>query len=171
MKKIIALVLAVILVFSFSVIGLAEEKSSPVVLKIGEHEFTLEDMNYMYVSTFMGMYDYYYNLYASYGVDIAQILDVTRPLSEQVIDENLSWHQYVLDYTVDSLITITGIYDQAMATGFVLPEDYQTDIDTLEEQTAEREKAEAEEAARLERLANPTTEDLLKSILEEIRKS
>lgn len=41
----------------------------------------------------------------------------------------------------------------------------------LEEQTAEREKAEAEEAARLERLANPTTEDLLKSILEEIRKS
>ena len=142
MKKIIALVLAVILVFSFSVIGLAEEKSSPVVLKIGEHEFTLEDMNYMYVSTFMGMYDYYYNLYASYGVDIAQILDVTRPLSEQVIDENLSWHQYVLDYTVDSLITITGIYDQAMATGFVLPEDYQTDIDTLEEQTAELAAAE-----------------------------
>ncbi len=32
-------------------------------------------------------------------------------------------------------------------------------------------KAEAEEAARQERLANPTTEDLLKSILEELKKN
>ncbi len=35
---------------------------------------------------------------------------------------------------------------------------------------AEKAKAEAEEKARLERLANPTTEDLLKQILEEMRK-
>ena len=34
---------------------------------------------------------------------------------------------------------------------------------------AERAKAEAEEKARLERLANPTTEDLLKEILEQIK--
>ena len=39
----------------------------------------------------------------------------------------------------------------------------------LEEE--ERAKAEAEEKARLERLANPTTEDLLKQILEEMKKS
>ena len=35
---------------------------------------------------------------------------------------------------------------------------------------AEQAKAEAEEKARLERLANPTTEDLLKEILAELRK-
>ena len=40
----------------------------------------------------------------------------------------------------------------------------------IAEETAEREKAEAEEKARLERLANPTTEDLLKEILEVIKK-
>lgn len=34
----------------------------------------------------------------------------------------------------------------------------------------ERAKAEAEEKARLERLANPTTEDLLKEILEQLKK-
>lgn len=39
----------------------------------------------------------------------------------------------------------------------------------LEEEAA-RAKAEAEEKARLERLANPTTEDLLKQILEEMKK-
>lgn len=38
----------------------------------------------------------------------------------------------------------------------------------LEEEA--RAKAEAEEKARLERLANPTTEDLLKQILEEMKK-
>ena len=40
----------------------------------------------------------------------------------------------------------------------------------LEEEAA-RVKAEEEEKARLERLANPTTEDLLKEILEEMRKT
>ena len=39
----------------------------------------------------------------------------------------------------------------------------------LEEEAA-KAKAEAEEKARLERLANPTTEDLLKDILAELRK-
>ncbi len=39
----------------------------------------------------------------------------------------------------------------------------------LEEEAAQA-KAEAEEKARLERLANPTTEDLLKDILAELRK-
>ena len=38
------------------------------------------------------------------------------------------------------------------------------------EEEAEKAKAEAEEKARLERLANPTTEDLLKDILAELRK-
>ena len=36
---------------------------------------------------------------------------------------------------------------------------------------AAAEKAAAEEAARLEREANPTTEDLLKSILAELKKN
>ena len=39
----------------------------------------------------------------------------------------------------------------------------------LVEEKAEKDKAEAEEKARLERLANPTTEDLLKDILAELK--
>lgn len=39
----------------------------------------------------------------------------------------------------------------------------------LAEETVAKEKAEAEEQARLERLANPTTEDLLKEILETLK--
>ena len=40
----------------------------------------------------------------------------------------------------------------------------------LEEEEAARVAAEAEEQARLEREANPTTEDLLKQILEQMKK-
>lgn len=40
----------------------------------------------------------------------------------------------------------------------------------LAEEEAAKQKAEAEEKARLERLANPTAEDLLKAILEEMKK-
>ncbi len=46
---------------------------------------------------------------------------------------------------------------------------YFEDKKKSEEEAAAKKKAEEEEAARLERLANPTTEDLLKSILEELK--
>ena len=47
---------------------------------------------------------------------------------------------------------------------------YMTEKNRLEEEEAARAAAEAEEKARLEREANPTTEDLLKQILKEIKK-
>ena len=47
---------------------------------------------------------------------------------------------------------------------------YMAEKNRLEEEEAARAAAEAEEKARLEREANPTTEDLLKQILEEIKK-
>ncbi len=46
---------------------------------------------------------------------------------------------------------------------------YFEDKKKAEEEAAQQKKAEEEEAARLERLANPTTEDLLKEILAELK--
>ena len=48
--------------------------------------------------------------------------------------------------------------------------DFMEEKKRLFEEQAAKEKAEAEEKARLERLDNPTTEDLLKAILEEMKK-
>lgn len=47
---------------------------------------------------------------------------------------------------------------------------YMAEKHRLEEEEAARAAAEAEEQARLEREANPTTEDLLKQILEQMKK-
>ncbi len=138
MKKFLAMLVAVMLVLSFAGCSGEEapeaEGESPVALKIGEREFTVEDMNYMYITSFN---DVYYSFYSYYGQNISYIVDVTKPLEEQMIAENMSWHQYIVDVAISTTKSIVGVYEKALAEGFVLPEDYQTDLDTLEEQLDE----------------------------------
>ena len=138
MKKIVALLLAAIMMISVFA-GCSGETpeakgESSVALKIGDMEFTTEDMNYMYVVSFNDLYNYYYS---AYGNSISYILDVTKPLEEQMLDENTSWHQYITDIAVGTTKSIVGVYNKVKAEGFVLPEDYQTDLDTLEQQLDE----------------------------------
>ncbi|MBQ3531374.1 MAG: peptidylprolyl isomerase [Oscillospiraceae bacterium] len=140
MKRFFAVFLAAMLLIS-AFAGCSSEKApeetggeSPVAIKIGNTEFTVEDVDYMYVTTFNDMYNYYASTYGNY---ISAIIDITKPLDEQMIDETTSWHQYIVDYTVNSLKSFTGIYEKAIAEGFVLPEEYQADLDTLEQQLDE----------------------------------
>ena len=139
MKKIIAFLLAAMLLIT-AFAGCSGEKKaeddspSPVALKVGEMEFTVEDMNYMYMTTFNDVYNTFYSYYGSY---ISAILDITKPLEEQMIEEDLSWHQYIVDITKDTTVTIASIYQIGKEEGFVLPELYQNDIDTLDEQLEE----------------------------------
>ena len=53
-----------------------------------------------------------------------------------MLDENRSWHQYIVEITMDSTKAVAGVYQTAMENGFVLPEEYQKDIDTFDEQLA-----------------------------------
>ena len=133
MKKIIAVIIAAMLVLAgFSGCASEEaEKESSVALKIGNAEYTEEEVNYIYVATFNEIYNYYYSAYGEY---ISTLVDVTVPLEEQTVDGTRSWHEYLLDATVNTLTQITGINEKATEAGFVLPEEYQKDLDTFEEQ-------------------------------------
>ena len=118
MKRFFAVFLAAMLLIS-AFAGCSSEKApeetggeSPVAIKIGNTEFTVEDVDYMYVTTFNDMYNYYASTYGNY---ISAIIDITKPLDEQMIDETTSWHQYIVDYTVNSLKSFTGIYEKAIA--------------------------------------------------------
>lgn len=141
MKKILAVLMAVMLMLSvFAGCASSETEAqgeSPVAIKIGEMEYTVADVEYMYVSTFNEIYYNLYYTYSSYGIDVSTIVDITKPLEEQMIEEGKSWHEYVLDYTVSTLSSITGIYEEAVANGFVLPEDYQEDLDSFSQQLEE----------------------------------
>ncbi len=136
MKKIIAFLLAAMLLMTIFAGCSGEQKTeedlpSPVAFKVGEMEFTVEDMNYMYMTSFNDVYNTFYNYYGEY---LSYLLDVTKPLEEQMLDENRSWHQYIVEITMDSTKAVAGVYQTAMENGFVLPEDYQKDIDTFDEQ-------------------------------------
>ena len=133
MKKILAMLLAAILVLSLSGFS-AKETESPVALRIDDMEFTVEDMNYMYITSFNDVYN---NLYSYYGQNLSYILDVTKPLEEQIMGADTSWHQYILDVAIGTTKSAAGVYKKAIEEGFVLPEDYQKDLDTLEEQLDE----------------------------------
>ena len=134
MKRFFAVLIAAMLVL-ISFAGCASEAEenagSSVALKIGNTEFTVADVDYMYATTFYDVYNYYASSYGSY---ISAIIDITKPLEEQTFDGSITWHDYILDYTVNSLVSLTGIYEEAVANNFVLPEEYQADFDTLEEQ-------------------------------------
>lgn len=141
MKKIVAVIMAMVLCLAFFA-GCAEtevfaaEKSdidySKTALRIGDMEFSVNDVNFMYVGLFNQMYS---SLVSYYGDYLSSIIDITKPLEEQMLDESTTWHQYIMDYCVDSFITNTAAYKAAKADpDFVIPEEYQTDLDTLEEQ-------------------------------------
>ena len=141
MKRIFAVLIAAMLmltVFAGCASSEAEaENGSAVALKIGNTEYTVNDVQYMYVATFNEVYSNLYYTYSSYGIDVSTIVDISKPLEEQMVDETKTWHEYVLDYTVNTLKSITGVYEEAIANGFVLPEEYQTDLDSFSQQLEE----------------------------------
>ncbi len=133
---IIAVIIAVAVIFGVAISGGsessdAEKYGDEIVYKVSETEFTLNEFNFMYISLFNELYS---NLYNYYGDYISGVIDLTKPLEEQMVNETTSWHQYVVDYTTDTLKNLTGLYNAAVAEGFVLPEEYQTDLDSIEEQ-------------------------------------
>ena len=140
MKRFFAVLLAAMLLIS-AFAGCSSEKApeenggeSPVAIKIGEKEFTVEDMNCMYVSAFNEIYTDLYYTYASYGIDVSQIMDVSKPLEDQMAGENVSWHDNILTLAKDSATTIVGVYEKALSEGFVLSEEQKKDIDSFDEQ-------------------------------------
>ncbi|MBQ7875013.1 MAG: peptidylprolyl isomerase [Oscillospiraceae bacterium] len=139
MKKLLAVLIAALLVLGVfagcsGTEGGGEQSGSEIVLKIGEMEFTKSEMDFMYVSAFNEIYS---NLYSYYGSYLSSVVDISVPLEDQMVSDGLTWHQYVIDYTVDTLVNLTGLYEAAIAEGFVLPEKYQTDLDGIETQLTE----------------------------------
>ncbi len=136
----LAAVIALAIIFFVAVPMFKGEGEAPavngdeIVLKIGEQEFDLNEYNFMYISSFNEIYS---DLYSYYGDSVSYIVDITKPLEEQMVSDTQTWHDYLSDYTVDTLKNLTGLYNAAMADGFVLPEEYQADLDNIETQITE----------------------------------
>ncbi len=136
MKKIIAVLMAMVLMLSVFAGCSTEPSSDPgteageIALKIGNTEFTVKDVNFMYITTFNNMYS---ELYYTYGESVASLVDMTKPLEEQMFDDTYTWDEYILEASVETLLSYTGVYEAAIAEGYELPEDYAADLASLKE--------------------------------------
>lgn len=115
----------------------AEAKAVTVQNASGETITELD--NRMLSFYYWGEYYYFVN---SYGFQF----DSTLPLDEQVYEEVTdsatgtttvtTWHDYFLDCANYSITQIEAMKAEGQAAGFVLPEDYQTEYDTVIESMA-----------------------------------
>lgn len=143
MKKIMAVLLALVLVLTMLTACSTEKPEGKtgfeeVAAKIGETEYTVADINYMYASVFNNLYS---TLGYYYGENIGSYLDPSKPLDEQELQEGLTWHDYILQELETSLVYITALYETAKAENFELPAEYAGQLETLPEDL----KAAAEE--------------------------
>ena len=105
--------------------GIREKNTT--ALTVGEHEINSVEMNYF----FMDAVNNFYSNYGSYAAMFG--LDVTKPLNEQVVDEEAgtTWADDFMTQAKDSAASLYALADAAEAAGFSLPEE---DRANLEEQ-------------------------------------
>ena len=124
-------VLVVLLVVALTV-GIANtvknsgvRERSTTAVTIGNHELSNAELNYYYIDAVNNFLSQYGSYAAMFG------LDTTKPLNEQVLDEETG-NTWADDFLVNAKENARGIYalaDAANAAGFTLSEEELTQID------------------------------------------
>lgn len=106
----------------------AAKKMDVVVATMGDMELTNAQLQIYYWSEVYGFLNNY-SYYLSYLG-----FDYTAPLSEQVcyFDQTVTWEQYFLDSAIQVWQSNVAFAELAKREGYVLPEDYQADLDGME---------------------------------------
>ena len=97
----------------------AEKKGDEVIATMGDLQLTNRKLQMYY---WMEVYDFL-SQYGSYAAYFG--LDVSKPLDEQYVDDEQTWHQYFLDGALQNWQTYTALALEAQANGFELSEEYQ----------------------------------------------
>ncbi len=107
----------------------AEKKADVVVATQDGAELTngqLQVFYWMQVYDFMSDYSYY----------ISYFMDTSKPLDEQqcsVTEEEMTWQQYFLEEALYTWSRYQALYDEAIASGYEMPETYRQGLDSMEE--------------------------------------
>ncbi len=96
-------------------------------VKVGNTSYSVAEYNVMYTNSFNQIYS---NLVSSLGDYASYVLNPQVSLKEQQYSEDMTWADYVEDYTKDTLEMITALTDEAESKGFTLDEAYTNQIDT-----------------------------------------
>lgn len=107
----------------------AEKKADVVVATQDGTELTngqLQVFYWMQVYDFMSDYSYY----------ISYFMDTSTPLDEQqctVTEDEMTWQQYFLEEALYTWSRYQALYDEAIASGYEMPETYRQGLDSMEE--------------------------------------
>ena len=124
-------VMAVLLVIAIAVgvtntianSGIREKKT--IALTVGDHQISNAELGYFY----MDSVNNFYSQYGSYASMLG--LDVTKPLNEQVINEEtgLTWADDFLSSAKSNAQAVYALADAAKAAGYSLPEEELTALE------------------------------------------
>lgn len=93
---------------------------------VGEHKLSAVELNYFYIDTI----NEYCNQYSSW---ISYLMDTSKPLNEQVVDEatGKTWADSFLDMALNNAKNTYALYDAAVAAGHKLSADEQAAMNEL----------------------------------------
>ncbi|MBR5310609.1 MAG: peptidylprolyl isomerase [Oscillospiraceae bacterium] len=95
-------------------------------LEVDGTEYSVAEYNWLYTNGVMEVYNSYYQTYGSLA---AYFFNPQNPLDEQEYAEGMTWDDYIKEYARTSAITMTSLYNEAVANGYELPEEYYAHID------------------------------------------
>ena len=109
---------AVVFVLVFAFLAVYESnfitRLVPAV-QVKDTKYSVAEYNWLYTSNY---YEIYNNIYQQYGNYASMILDTKKSLKDQQYSEDMTWAEYIKDYTDKSLVTLTALYDEAKAAGY-----------------------------------------------------
>ncbi len=89
-------------------------------------EYSVAEYNWLYTNS---LYEVYNNLYQTYGELAAYFLNPQTPLDEQDYTDEQTWADYIEEYTQNSVIELTALYNAGKEAGFELEQEVIDGID------------------------------------------
>lgn len=108
--------LAVVLAVG-GVLGFRAVRAREPVVSCGDYQLTNTELAYYYWSEF-----FYYS--GAYGEYLTDMVDFSKPLSEQTYSGDTSWEDYLLEQTLLTIQDTMSMVFQAEAEGYEMSEDY-----------------------------------------------
>ena len=127
---VLAVGLVTMAVGAFNNSGIVERNTT--ALTVGEHELTAAELSYFYMDGINAFYSEWYDNYGDYASTYLMFmvgLDVTKPLDEQMFDEETTFAEYFTEAAVNSAVSAYTAYDLAAAAGTGL---HDLDKDTID---------------------------------------
>jgi len=124
---VVLLVIAVVFGITNTISNSGMRERNTVALTVGGHEINNAEMNYYFIDSLNS----YFSGDNAYMVQLG-LLDTSLPLDEQVNPlTGQNWAEYLLEYATQNIKSNYALADAANAAGFVLPEEYAMNVDSI----------------------------------------